>query len=127
MNVICLYASLCGAYPADMKWRRGSGVLARLTFTDLCNKITCFTRHVRKERACVCVRARMSVCRGLKTNEWGCSHLFALQPRYSIDEVLLCRVTTRVLMCSCEEVGVHLWLICDVLWVQKHSKMCFVL
>lgn len=34
-----------------MKWEEGGHrVLAGLTFTDRCNKITCCTRHVHKER-----------------------------------------------------------------------------
>lgn len=56
----------------------GHGVLARLTFTDRCNKITCFTRHVHKEREGASVRVR-----GRELNRAALCSLFALHPGHS--------------------------------------------
>lgn len=74
------------------------GAVAWLTFTDRCNEITCFTRHVHRGKG-----------REAGRDEQGCSAQSArITPRIQPSgEVLLCRskdaVGSRALMCPCEE------------------------
>ena len=73
-----------------MRWGRGSGALARLTFTDRCNEITCFARHVHSEREREERRERGEGER--EGDERGCSVQFArIRPRTQ-PPVKCCRV-----------------------------------